>query len=74
MERCHLDGSGREEILPHLSSYIRQPGTITVDPITGWVYWAEVERDKLIRFNGSNDASVTLGNVELTVSGMFCIS
>ena len=69
VERCHLDGSGREEILPHLSAYIRQPGTITVDPITGWVYWAEVERDKLFHFTGTNDESVQLGDVEFSVTG-----
>ena len=66
VERCHLDGSHCEHILHDLDpKHIRQPATIAVDPLSDWVYWAEIANDRVFTFNG-----VTGEYVEYIFSGM----
>ncbi len=52
VERCHLDGTGCIHILSNRS--IQKPATITVDPLSAWVYFvdAEGEHDEVFRYNG----------------------
>ncbi len=62
VERCFMDGTecGPLDIDP---SKIREPATITVDPLTGWVYFAETDRDKVFVYYGP-----TGGHDEFTLS------
>ena len=60
-----MDGTGKKAA-PESPRPVKKPTDITVDPLTNWVFWADVDRDRdhIVRFDGNTNAV----GVELSIS------
>lgn len=65
VERAHMDGSDRM-VLPGVNgAEIKQPSNVAVDPLTGQVYWSDVNTEKIIRYAGEQEHSLGItGNAK----------
>lgn len=70
VEQCRMDGTEcrailRDLTLPSGQSLIREPATITVDPLTGYVYFAETSNDIVLCWDGSGHTEIPFRGTDI---------